>query len=158
MTCFFSLGLFRVYVRSMLGCQFSCFFCIFFVFYSSFLGLVFRVCTHVPVAYMHACTCILEVCVCIQLGCLRIAYVCARMLLPINPNSFLFIFLLFYLYAQPHFNLIHIYLHLFTLFSLVLFYLFYACQGFNLFKYLEHAYEYEHALMHKCFDVVRYVR
>ena len=65
---------------------------------------------------VYACACILHACMHLHtqsmrmhiIGCVHIPYVCARMLLPINPNSFLFVFLLFYLYAQPHFNLIFI--------------------------------------------------
>ena len=49
--------------------------------------------------YAYTCARILEVCVCIQVGYVRRSYVCARILMPRNPNLTIFASIsLFYLY------------------------------------------------------------
>ena len=92
-----SLSLFRVCVKSMLGFQFPCFYCVFFVFCSGFLGLGFRVCMHAHVTCMPMQTRNVRVCICIQLVCARMSYVCACILKSRKSNSIsiFFSFILF---------------------------------------------------------------
>ena len=92
-----SLSLFRVCVKSMLGFQFPCFYCVFFVFCSGFLGLGFRVCMHAHATCMRIQTGNVRVCIHIQLVNTHMSYVCACILKPRKSNSIsvLFSFVLF---------------------------------------------------------------
>ena len=93
-----SLSLFRVCVKSVLGFQFPCFCCVFFVFCSSFLGLGFRVCMHAHATCMRTQIHNVRVCICIQLLCACMSYVCACILKPKKSNS-ISVFFSFVLFA-----------------------------------------------------------
>ena len=82
-----SLSLFRVCVKSILGFQFPCFYCVFFVLYFVFLGLGFLVCMHAHATCMRTQTRNERVCICIQLLCACMSYVCTCILKPRKSNS-----------------------------------------------------------------------